>query len=262
MRGSVGFLAVQHNAVDQPRQHGRNEVAGEIRLAVACQQETHRINDSPGHHADDGAVAHAAQRDGEEAEVNFQARPQQVDRQAFQHDGHGADQPRKGQHPRVVQLAPGSAPVVSGKDGQLLFAHKKILLCALPHKGGGNFCRMGTTPHPPLHTIMQQWDAKPAPRTFPSLRPATTPRWSGTPGPSPTRRSLLCENNFNYTWILGKCKRKLFVKGNGRYPSGLVNSASSPDGAPFCAGCAREKASPSGEVAARQQGRKGSARLP
>jgi len=119
------FLAVQHNAVDQSRQHGRNEVAGKIRLAVACQQETHRINDSPGHHADDGAVAHAAQRDGEEAEVNFQARPQQVDGQAFQHDGHGADQPRKGQHPRVVQLAPGSAPVVSGKDGQLLFAHKK-----------------------------------------------------------------------------------------------------------------------------------------
>ena len=112
---------------------------------------------------------------------------------------------------------------------------------------------MGTTPHPPLHTIMQQWDAKPAPRTFPSLRPATTPRWSGTPGPSPTRRSLLCENIFNYTWILGKCKRKLFVKGNGQYPSGLVNSASSPDGAPFCAGFAREKASPSGEVAERQR---------
>ena len=57
-------------------------------------------------------------------------------------------------------------------------------------------------------------------------------------------------------------ERKLFVKVNGQYPSGLVNSASSPDGAPFCAGCAREKASPSGEVAARQQGRKGSARLP
>ena len=112
---------------------------------------------------------------------------------------------------------------------------------------------MGTTPHPPLHTIMQQWDAKPAPRTFPSLRPATTPRWSGTSGPSPTRRSLLCENNFNYTWILGKCKRKLFVKVNGQYPSGLVNSASSPNGVPFCAGFAREKASPSGEVAERQR---------
>ena len=94
---------------------------------------------------------------------------------------------------------------------------------------------MGTTPHPPLHTIMQQWDAKPAPRTFPSLRPATTPRWSGTSGPSPTRRSLLCENNFNYTWILGKCKRKLFVKGNGQYPSGLVNSASPSDPGPSVA---------------------------
>ena len=105
------FLAVQHNAVDQSRQHGRNKVAGEIRLAVACQQETHRINDSPGHHADDGAVAHAAQRDGEEAEVNFQARPQQVDGQAFQHDGHGADQARKSQHADVAELRPGGAPV-------------------------------------------------------------------------------------------------------------------------------------------------------
>ena len=56
---------------------------------------------------------------------------------------------------------------------------------------------------------------------------------------------------------------KLFViNGNGQNPSGLVNSASSPMGRLFCADCAREKASPSGEVAARQQGRKGSARLP
>lgn len=93
------------------------------------------------------------------------------------------------------------------------------------------------------------------------LRPATTPRWSGTPGPIPTRRSLLCENNFNYTWIWGKCKRKLFVKVNGQYPSGLVNSASSPDGAPFCAGFAREKASPSGEVAERQRWPEGLCRV-
>ena len=79
------------------------------------------------------------------------------------------------------------------------FAHKKSSFVRCRTREEAIFCRMGTTPHPPLHTIMQQWDAKPAPRTFPSLRPATTPRWSGTSGPSPTRRSLLCENNFNYT---------------------------------------------------------------
>ena len=40
-------------------------------------------------------------------------------------------------------------------------------------------------------------------------------------------------------------ERKLFVKVNGQYPSGLVNSASSPlREEPLCAGFARVKASP------------------
>ena len=39
----------------------------------------------------------------------------------------------------------------------------------------------------------------------------------------------------------------------GRNPSGLAGSSSSPDGAPFSAGFARVKASPSGEVVERQR---------
>ena len=64
---------------------------------------------------------------------------------------------------------------------------------------------------------MQQWDAKPAPRTFPSLRPATTPRWSGTPGPSPTRRSLLCEISFIIHGFWGNA-RESFCKGQRAKP--------------------------------------------
>ena len=33
---------------------------------------------------------------------------------------------------------------------------------------------------PPLHYIMQQWDAKTVPQARFAFRPATTPRWSGT----------------------------------------------------------------------------------
>ena len=95
-----------------------------------------------GHHAHDRAVAAASQRDGQKTKVDFQARPHQVDGQAFQHDGHSADQARERQHAGVVQFPPGGAPVVGGEDGQGLFgysAHKKSSFVRLPHKGGGNF---------------------------------------------------------------------------------------------------------------------------
>ena len=105
------FALVQQHAVDEARQHRRDEVTGEIRLAVAGEQKPYRVDDGTGHHAHAGAVAHAAQTDHQKAEVNFKAWPQQVDGQTLQHDGHGADQARKSQHADVAELRPGGAPV-------------------------------------------------------------------------------------------------------------------------------------------------------
>ena len=46
-----GFALVEHNAVNQAGQHGRNQIAGEIRLAIAGKQKAQRINDRTNAHA-------------------------------------------------------------------------------------------------------------------------------------------------------------------------------------------------------------------
>ena len=87
-----------------------------------------------------------------------------------------------------------------------------LLVCASPHKGGcrafwpAGRLRGAVRPFRRLHSIMQQWDAGTAPRAGRPLRPATTPRWSGTAAAaargaqappfshSLTRSSLLCVN--------------------------------------------------------------------
>ena len=122
------FALIQQQPVNQAGEHRRDEVAGEIRLAVAREQKAHRVDDGPSHHAHTGAVAHAAQAYDQKAEVNFQARAQQVDGKAFQHNGHGADQARKGQHADIFKFRAGGAPVSGGKDGQFCFLHTKNLL--------------------------------------------------------------------------------------------------------------------------------------